>query len=152
MFSVLLIFILFVNLLFFVNASTNQVMMYSGDYTNRYFGFNALYQFFTSGFVDDSDFFLNYYNRLQEIMNEDIPYNLFGKWQEFSETGGVYSLETFFSAIGNFFSSIGAIFLALWYPILYMLYLVGSICWILLKTFSLINGGFWSAIPPFTYA
>lgn len=151
-FSLFLLYLLFVNFLFFTNSYSNQVMMYSGDYTNRYFGFNAIYQFFSSGFVEDSDFFLNFYNRLNEIINIDVPKNLFGNWQLLSANGGVYDFATFFTAVGNFFSSIGAIFLALSYPLLYMLYLIGALMWILLKFFSLFNGGFWTAIPPFTYA
>lgn len=151
MFSIFLLMLLVVNLLFFTNSVNTDFSLFMGSYENRYFGFNALYDFFTSGFVKDSEFLYNYYARLVELINFDMPYNLFGAWNDFSASGGVYSIETFFQAIGNFFRSFGAIFLYAFYPLMYMTYILCCIVWVLMKTFSLLNGGFFNDMPMFTY-
>lgn len=151
-FSLFIILILFLNLAYFTNL-LNLISnpSYNHNYSSSYFGFTSIYDFFTGGFIEDNSFLTGYYQWISQQLNS---YNLllYKNWVDFSNSGGVYDIATFFTAVGNFFGSIGAILGYLTMPLVYSIYLICLIVWILLKFLLLMNGTYWTQMPQFTYA
>lgn len=149
-FSVFLIIILFTNLMFFANGLHYFGVGLQVDYSNKYFGFSTLYDFFTSGFVGDSGYLVNYQRFLQDYL-KTLQTALYGNWKDlFHNPSGSGFIDTL-RGIAYTMMSIGAVIMYIPYVLLIVIYGISMVTWIILKFFSIAFGGWYSYLPPNPY-
>lgn len=151
LFIAFLTFILIINMALAFNA-ISRISPFTplvGDTNDKYFGISSIITFFKSGFVDDY-FITNVQIFLQRFSN-DIRVNLVDKWVDFSNSGGVTDLFSFFRAIEIFFSNIFALLEIIGYIIVYVISNLLIIAWVIWKCFFLLGGYYVTPLQPFSY-
>lgn len=152
-FTSFLLIILGFNLCFFFDNGGQVFQLGVGiDYSDKYFGFTSLVNFFQTGFNSSDIGSIKILHNFLSMVSEDVKRNLYGNWFSFAQSGGIYDLQSFFLAIGYFFANIFSFFEMLFYVLCMILYVIQVIVWIIAKVLLLTTGGFFNYAPPYTYA
>lgn len=149
--STFLILLVGLNLIFvFDNGGQILALGRTIDYSDKYFGVSTLIGWFQTGFMEDSKLITDMRSFI-ESLSIDIKNNLYGRWFELANIGGVTDWSSFWTAISNFFYSVGAIFQMIFYTLMFILYGVMVVGWFVIKTIMILTGLYYSSAPTFTY-
>lgn len=152
LFSLLLIVILIINIIFFfdfTNILTAQGQFVS--YHDKYFGFTTLYEFFTTDFSTDSYALYSYRSFLDLWLNQIKDY-IYGYWENsFPKIGGITDLTSFFIAFGFAITSVVGVIEYIFYMLFLVVYYIAVLCWIMFKFFAFLTGNYFTYVPVSPY-